>query len=155
MKENKLEDKTIFECLVSLNDNEFDTLLTLTENHLLFQKKKGIFQKKYKVIKDILVNDVKVINDKVKIEEKKNKITIYTQNDEYNFTCKNTLEAKKVIEKINEVVLKEGLSERISKKVVKTLKRVKKTAVVVSEIVGISFGIYKIFDEMQHDLDNK
>lgn len=137
-------DNVIFECMVSLKNEKYDTLLSLNDKHLLFKKKKGLFKRKYKVIKDILITDIKVVNDKVKIEQKKNKITVYTKDAEVCFTCEKFIDAKKVEEEINKIILGENFLERTVKIGGKVLKNVVQTAGVVAVAAT---GIYKAVKE--------
>ena len=51
-----------YEGMVSFKKDKFDVLLTINENGLLFQKK-GLFNKKYKVVKEIVIKDIKVLKD--------------------------------------------------------------------------------------------
>lgn len=145
--ENKSNNKILFEGMVALDNAKFDILLTITEKHLLFQKKKGIFKKKYKIIKDILIDDIKVIKDKVKIEQKKNKITIYTKDDKFDFACNNMIEAKKIIEEINELILGENFLERASKKGIKVLNFAKNTVKIVGGVALATAGVYNAIKE--------
>ena len=113
---SELNSKIIYEAMISLKNNRYDVLLSINEKHLLFQKKKGFINKRYKVIKDILLKDIKIVNEKVKIEQKKNNIVIYTNDEKVEFKCNNAIEGKLIIEHINKLLLKENFLERTSKK---------------------------------------
>lgn len=134
----------IFECMVSLQNNKYDILLSLTEKNLLLKKKKGLFHKTYKVIIDILITDIKVVNEKVRIEQNKNRVTIYTQNDEFHFNCENVVDAKKLIEEINKLILGEGSFERSTKKVVKVMNKTKHIAQVVGSVAITTAATFKV-----------
>jgi len=149
MNNNQIEttNKILLESMVAYNNGRFDTLLTINEKHILLQRKKGLFKKKYKVIKDIPINTIKVINDKVKIEQKKNKITIYTTDEKVNFKCSNFIESKKIVEEINKQILGENFLERVSKKSVKTLKTIKKTAKIIGGVALAGVSAYTAVKE--------
>ena len=148
MNNNEVKtDNIIFECMIALKNEKYNVLLSLTEKDLFFKKKKGIFQKKYKIINDISINNIKVINEKVKIEQKKNKITIYTQDDEVCFFCENVIDSKRIVEEINKLILGENFLKRTSKKGVKALNIVKDTAKVVGGLAIASAGAYEAIKE--------
>ncbi len=133
----------IFECMVSLKNNQYDTLLSLTEKDLLLQKKKGLFHKKYKVIHDILITDIKVVKDEVKVKQDKNKVTICTQNDEMYFTCENVMDAKKLVEEINKLILGEDFLMRTAKKGAKVMNFAKNTVQAVGLVAVATAGVCK------------
>lgn len=135
--------KIIFECMISLKSDTYDILLSLTEKNLLFEKKKGLFHKKYKIVNDILITDIKVVNDKVQIKQSKNKIIIYTRNDEIYFTCESVIEAKKLVEEINKLILGENFLDRTVKKGVKVLNVTKNVAKAVGLVAVATAGAYK------------
>ena len=113
-----IKDKVMFEGLVAYKNNKFDTLLTINEKHLLFEKKKGLLKKKYVVVKDVLLDDIKVIKDNVKIEQKKYDVTISLKNENVLFTCESVREAKKVVSEIKKILVgdaKKGKFMKIAK----------------------------------------
>ena len=155
--ENNSEIKSnniIFECMVSLKNDKYDTLLSLTEKNLLLKKKKGLFHKTYKVINDILIEDIKVVNEKVKINQNKNRVTIYTQNDEIYFTCENVTDTKKLIENINKLVLGEDFLERTTKRGVKLMDTTKKIAETIGVVAVSTVGVIKAIKENKGVLKN-
>ena len=144
---NELNSKIIYEVMISLKNNKFDILLSINENHLLFQKKKGIINKKYRIIKDILLKDIKIVNGKVKIEQKKNNIVIYTNNEKVEFKCNNSIEGKLIVEHINKLLLKENFLERTSRKGIKILNITKNTAKIVGGVALAVAGTYSAIKE--------
>ena len=77
-----------YEGMVSFKKDKFDILLTINENSLLFQKK-GLFNKKYKVVKEIVIKDIKVLKDVALVEYNNGKMTIHTMNDVFEFFVKH------------------------------------------------------------------
>ena len=144
---SELNSKIIYEAMISLKNNRYDVLLSINEKHLLFQKKKGFINKRYKVIKDILLKDIKIVNEKVKIEQKKNNIVIYTNDEKVEFKCNNAIEGKLIIEHINKLLLKENFLERTSKKGIKILNVTKNTAKIVGGVALAVAGTYSAIKE--------
>ena len=92
----KIVERPILEAHVSLDDEVFDTLLTITNNHLYFSQEKGILKAKFRVIKDIPLNSITYTINKF------NKITLFNDRDEmYSFTTKNMFISKRVNDLIN------------------------------------------------------
>lgn len=139
---NNSNNKIFFDGIVSLDNDNFDTLLTITEKDILFQKKKGIFKKRYKIVKDILISDIKVIKDKVKIEQKKNNLIIYTKDDKFTFATKNVVEAKRIVEEIYKIIFGEYFLVRNSKKGIKFLNSAKNAVEIIGGIVIAVSGTY-------------
>ena len=143
MNEEVKKDKIMYECMVSLKSAKYDTLLSLTEQHLFFKKKKGLFQKKYKVIKDILITDIKVIKNKVKIEQDSNKITVHTKDTEIYFTCKSAAEAKKLVTEISNAALGGSSFKRFKDKSTKVISDVSKAIEAVGSIAEAASEFYE------------
>ena len=102
--ETKKKDKVMYEGYVSLNNKDLDTLLIINESKLIFQKKKGLLIKKDVVIKEILLDDVKVIKNRTKIEVEKERVLIYTSSGEVKFSCEKEKDAKKVVSEIKNLL---------------------------------------------------
>ena len=92
-----------YEGMVSFKKDKFDVLLTINENSLLFQKK-GLFNKKYKVVKEILIKDIKVLKDVALVEYNNGKMTIHTMNDVFEFFVKDEETANKITNLIRETL---------------------------------------------------
>ena len=75
-EEKKKKDKVMYEGNVSLNNKDFDTTLIINESRLIFQKKKGLLVKKDVIVKEVLLDDVKVIKDRAKIEVEKERAVL-------------------------------------------------------------------------------
>ena len=143
MNEEVKKDKIMYECMVSLKSAKYDTLLSLTEKHLFFKKKKGLFQKKYKVIKDILITDIKVIKNKVKIEQDNNKIIVHTKDTEIYFTCESAAEAKKLVTEISNAALGGSSFKRFKDKSTKVISDVSKAIEAVGSIAEAASEFYE------------
>lgn len=92
-----------YEGMVSFKKDKFDVLLTINENSLLFQKK-GLFNKKYKVVKEIAIKDIKVLKDVALVEYNNGKMTIHTLNDVFEFFVKDEETANKITNLIRETL---------------------------------------------------
>ena len=92
-----------YEGMVSFKKDKFDVLLTVNENSLLFQKK-GLFNKKYKVVKEIVIKDIKVLKDVALVEYNNGKMTIHTMNDVFEFFVKDEEDANKITNLIRETL---------------------------------------------------
>lgn len=92
-----------YEGMVSFKKDKFDVLLTINENSLLFQKK-GLFNKKYKVVKEIVIKDIKVLKDVALVEYNNGKMTIHTMNDVFEFFVKDEETANKITNLIRETL---------------------------------------------------
>ena len=92
-----------YEGMVSFKKDKFDVLLTINENGLLFQKK-GLFNKKNKVVKEIVIKDIKVLKDVALVEYNNGKMTIHTMNDVFEFFVKDEETANKITNLIRETL---------------------------------------------------
>lgn len=92
-----------YEGMVSFKKDKFDILLMINENSLLFQKK-GLFNKKYKVVKEIVIKDIKVLKDVALVEYNNGKMTIHTMNDVFEFFVKDEETANKITNLIRETL---------------------------------------------------
>ena len=92
-----------YEGIVSFKKDKFDILLTINENSLLFHKK-GLFNKKYKVVKEIVIKDIKVLKDVALVEYNNGKMTIHTMNDVFEFFVKDEEDANKITNLIRETL---------------------------------------------------
>lgn len=92
-----------YEGMVSFKKDKFDVLLTINENSLFFHKK-GLFNKKYKVVKEIVIKDIKVLKDVALVEYNNGKMTIHTMNDVFEFFVKDEEDANKITNLIRETL---------------------------------------------------
>lgn len=147
MNENisEINEKIIFEVLVKYQKS--DVLLKLTNKNIILEKKKGIFKKKYKIIENILIDHIKVVGDKIKIEHKKKVLKIYTNENEFEFVFENTADARKVLQLIIEFKTGSNLLERTSKKVVKISNVAKKSVKAIGTASIAVVGTYKMIKD--------
>lgn len=121
-KENEV--KSRYECMVSFDNKEYNVLLTITDTHMTFEKNSGLINKKFRVVKEIVIKDIKKLKDVVMIEYENERMTIHTVDEIVKFYCKKEdatrimkevknilgLDFMKFIERTGEV-LEEGLNE--------------------------------------------
>ena len=112
------EEVVILETLVKYKKHN-DVKLLLTNSNLIFEIKKGLFRKEYKTYDVISLESIKEYKDKVQIKCKKNKISMQTTNKDVSFVCKNSFEAKKIMEQIINVKTDSTGVKRFSNAVVK------------------------------------
>ena len=137
-----MDEKILYEVNVSLEKNKFNVLLTITDKQLLFKKKKGLFKKKTIVVKEILINDIKIIKDKVKVEQKDNKVIIFYNDDTFEFICENNKCAKEIISEINKLIVLPEKNKKF-KGIAKRTVNVVKAAVLSGAAVDVYKGIKK------------
>lgn len=103
-----MDTKARYQCLVSLSNNgKYEVLLTINDNNLIFEKKKGLFNKQYKVFKEIVIKDIKVLKDVALVEYNNGKMTIHTNNEIFKFYLKDLEDATKITNLIRDTL---GLS---------------------------------------------
>jgi len=142
---NEINEKIIFEALVKYGKS--DVLLKLTNKNIILEKEKGVFKKKYKIIENIFIDDIKVVGDKIKIEHKKKVLKIYTNEKEIEFVFENTADARKVSQLIIELKTGSNLLERTSKKVVKISNVAKKSVKAIGTASIAVVGTYKMIKD--------
>ena len=103
--ENLVKEKILFECAVSANNKQFDTLLILSNLKITFEKKKGLIKKKYVTVDEVLLEDIKIIKNKVSIEQDNSKVTLNLKEDKVYFYCESEKEAKKIVSEIKKILL--------------------------------------------------
>lgn len=123
-----------------------NTKLILTEERIIFQRKKGIFRKTMKIVNQILLDDIKVYNDKVGINCDNNIVNIETLDKRFTITCTDKKDAKKVVEEVEKIKLGSKIERGISKldKVVNFVNASKKTLLFIA---GAAIAIKEYFDK--------
>lgn len=144
---NEINEKAIFEAVVKYGKSKFDILLKLTKQNLILEKKKGLFKKKYRIIENILIDDIKVVGDKVKIEHKKKVLKIYTNEKEFEIIFNSNNEVRKITELIVELKTGSNLLERTSKKIVKISNVAKKSVKAIGGATIAVTGAYTAIKE--------
>ena len=103
-----MDTKARYQCMVSLSNNgKYEVLLTINDNNLIFEKKKGLFNKQYKVYKEIAIKDIKVLKDVALVEYNNGEMTIHTNNEIFKFYLKDLEDATKITNLIRDTL---GLS---------------------------------------------
>jgi len=116
---NERNEEIIYEALVKYGLFKSNVLLSLTNKDIALQKKKGLFKREYKVIDNIVIDNIKVVGDKVKVESKKNNLKIYTNQKQYELVFDTAKEAKKLAGLVKKLRTGSNLLERTSKNIVK------------------------------------
>lgn len=147
---NEIDERIIFEAVVKYGKSKNDVLLKLTKYNLVLEKKKGLFKKKYKVIENICIDDIKVVGDKVKIEHKKKILKIYTNEKEFEIVFNSNNEVRKITELIVELKTGSNLLERTSKRIVKISNVAKKS---VKAIGGATIAVAGAYTAIKENKD--
>lgn len=161
-----------YQCMVSLSNNgKYEVLLTINDNNLTFEKKKGLFNKQYKVFKEIVIKDIKVLKDVALVEYNNGEMTIHTNNEIFKFYLKDEEDASKitnlirdtlglsfmkVVEKTGETLMT-GLKE-VAESAKELVKEVVESAPVASTGVAIKEGtkvIKEAINEAVETLNNQ
>ena len=146
-EEKKKKDKVMYEGNVSLNNKDFDTTLIINESRLIFQKKKGLLVKKDVIVKEVLLDDVKVIKDRAKIEVEKERVLIHTNSGEVKFSCEKENDAKKIVSEIKNLL--EGPAKK--EKMMNFAKGAATIAGAVGAGVGTVAGGVKLASKLDKD----
>ena len=116
MFNNKLDNDEgkLYECDIKFND--IYGRLLLTNNNMIFLRKKGIFVKKLRIDKKVLINSIKMYKDNVLIKHNFKTVTVQTNNGDLVFECKNIIDANKIVNKIKDIRTGVNGASRIYKK---------------------------------------
>jgi len=134
----------IYETFVKYKNSKSDYLLNIANNNIIIYKKKGILNKKFKETIRILIDDIKIVGNKIKVEQKKNTIKISTFEEDYVFELNSVIDAKKLKEEIIKTKTGTGLLERTSKKVLNVSNIAQNSIKVVGGVATAFVGTYKI-----------
>ena len=104
---------------VSYDNKKFDVVLSINNEELAFQKEKGLFRKKLKVVDRIPVKEIKIVRNKAKIKLRRNNLIAYTKNGTCIFYAKSFVEGKKIINAVMNVLYGKGLLMRTADKSLK------------------------------------
>ena len=80
-EEVKITDHSLFEGYVSFDDRKFNIFLTIDNEKMLFQKKKGLFKKKLVTEKEIFIKDIKINKDKIGVRYNNDRVTILANSE--------------------------------------------------------------------------
>lgn len=114
----KIANKSLFEGYVFFDDRKFNILLTIDNEKLLFQKKKGIFKKKLVTEKEIYIKDIKINKDKIGVRYNNDRVTILANSEVFKFTCSSEEDAMKIKDVLKKLIIipkKKGKFKKIFK----------------------------------------
>lgn len=109
----------LYEGNVSFDNGKLNVLLTIDDTKLLFQKKKGLFKKKYVISKEILIKDIIINKGKIGVIYNFDMMTILTETEVFKFTCASEEEAKKIKAVLKKIIVfpeKKKKFKKIAKK---------------------------------------
>lgn len=124
----KNDEVILYEGQVSFEKLKSNINFTLTNQNMIFEKEKGIFKKKLKVIDMIPIENIKMYKEKVQIKQKNSTIKMQTTDKNVAFTCSNALEGKKIIEEIINIKTDSNTLDRAVKKANNLKKNLKSIA---------------------------
>ncbi len=133
-------EKKIYETFVKYNGVKSDTKFKITDQRIIFEKKTGVFLRKYKIVDTINIEDIKISNRKASIRSDNLTVIIETKDRLYSFTCGSIAEARKIESEIVKLMKDSNLLEITSNKVVQFSKGISKTAGAIGGAVA-SVGI--------------
>src|SRR5574344_1353294 len=96
----EIDEKILYEVLVKYIGSKFDTKLILTDKRIIFERKKGLFNKKYKIVDEINISDIRLNKNKLLIKNTGSTVVIEANTKIYKFVCGSVIEAKLLIEEI-------------------------------------------------------
>lgn len=137
----KRDEEIIYEGIVNNN-----TKLTLTNKRMIFEKKRGLFKKKYRVVDTILIDNIKFYRSGG-IRQKMSKVIIKTSKKDIQLKCSSVIDAKKIVDGIIYVKTGKNVIERETFKINNTLKLLKGCKDSIILIGGLILGIKKIIEE--------
>lgn len=138
----KNDEVILYEGQVSFKNS--NVKFTLTNQNMIFEKEKGIFKKKLKVIDMIPIENIKMYKEKVQIKQKNSTIKIQATDKNIIFTCSNVLEAKKISEEIINIKTDSNILERAAKKANNLKKNLKSIAKLTLACIMIPKTIMEI-----------
>lgn len=120
-----MESNLRFEGMVGLKKDKNDIILKINDTSLLFEKK-GVFTKEYKLFKEIVIKDIKVLKDIPMVEYNDGEMTIHTVNEIFKLYCSYEIHKKimteiknnlglgfmKTLEKTGEMI-EEGINDAV------------------------------------------
>ena len=126
---NKLENNERELHRMMVKYRNVDTQLILTDKRLVFEQEKGCFKKKMKIVETILMDNIKMYNDKVKIEQNNKTVVVETNLKDVSFVCDNIIDARNVVEKIINIKTGTSTFDRVSDKTRKIAENATKVVV--------------------------
>lgn len=145
MNNYKLEkdEVKLSEWQVIADEFQSEVKFTLTSKKMIFEKEKGIFKKKLRVIDMIPLANIKTYKEDIQIKQKNAIIIIQTIDKDITLSCSNALEAKKIKEKIISIKTGSNIMKRTGNKVKKTMGTIGKVLASAGIVVGMLYDITK------------
>ena len=119
MKNYELESDEVilYEDIVTYSEAKGSLQLTLTSQKLIFEKEKGILKKEKELIDVINLEDIKIYNDKVQIQQKGAEVRIQTINKNIKVSFYSIFKANKFVTKIVDTITGTTMTERSTDKI--------------------------------------
>lgn len=119
MKNYELESDEVilYEDIVTYSEAKGSLQLTLTSQKLIFEKEKGILKKEKELIDVINLEDIKIYNDKVQIQQKGAEVRIQTINKNIKVSFYSIFKANKFATKIVDTITGTTMTERSTDKI--------------------------------------
>ncbi len=153
MKEYKLEnDEIILHEFRVKYKNKNNIKLTITNKNLILARELKLFKKHYKILKKILIKNIKSYKDKVMIKVSKNLVVIQSTTENIEFSCLNALDARKIEQEIITLKSDTSILDRATKRVNNLVKITRN----ILELVIIIKGLPPAIKELkEHKFDLK
>ena len=103
-KLNKKE-KVLLEEIIGFNNKKINTKLTLTCERMIFEKKKGLFKKKWKLIETIYLEEIKKENNIVGLKQNNNILEVETIYEIINLYFEDSKTLKRVTKEIESILV--------------------------------------------------
>lgn len=137
----KQNESIIYEDKCRLNNK--NAIVTLTSSRLILEQYKGLFKKELKVIKDIALDNIKTVNNKVQVKCLDTTLTIKTIEGNITLNFETNKEAKKLSDKIVNAKTGTNKFDRATSSITKILGT---TLTVLTAIGGIAKTSNKIIN---------
>ena len=148
------DESILFVKQVVVEEFKSEVKFTLTSKKMIFEKEKGIFKRKLKVIDIIPLTNIKVYKEEVQIKQNEENVIIQTIDKNITLSCSNKAEAKNIAEEIINIKTGSNKFGRTSKKATRVVKDVgnvvkgvgsvlKGVGEVAAAVVAIAVPVYK------------
>ena len=107
----------VFEGNVICREFKGQLKLTLTSQKMVLEKTKGLLKKELEIVSVLKLEDIKVYNNEVQVEQKKDVVTVQATSMNYSLIFGGTIEAKKFAGKMIDVSTGTTKSQRGSGKI--------------------------------------
>ena len=107
----------LLEDTVTYSEGKGSLQLTLTSKKIIFQKEKGIIHKEKEIIDVIKLEDIKIYNNKVQVQQKSNEVNIQTISKNVKVSFYSVLKAKEFVTKIIDTITGTNITERSKDKI--------------------------------------